>query len=194
MYFVTGESHPFSTELSKVHVITALLRMDCLPLFQNTHISLLWYDAWLVNNRSPVQILVRPFLMILFLLQDFLPILLSWSIHQRQKCGKKTVTFVQSILFSTDRVQTKLNFTNFLQSLSYEFMRQTQVSIWSKTQVTFKIGSWSTKSITCLQYPDDVSNTSEVFCQSQLYYQPSLIWIHDRGQISILSNLRWPWK
>ena len=35
----------------------------------------------------------------------------------------ETVTFVQSILFSPDRVQTKLNFTTFLQSLSYEFMR-----------------------------------------------------------------------
>ena len=39
--------------------------------------------------------------------------------------GKKveTVTFVKSILFSPDRVQSKLNFTIFLQSLSYEFMR-----------------------------------------------------------------------
>ena len=99
--------------------------MDCLLLFQNTYISLLWYDAGLVNNRYPVQILVKAFLIILFLLQDFLPILLSWLIHQRLKCEKKkeAVTFVKSIVFSRQSADKAKFYSFFLQSLSYEFMR-----------------------------------------------------------------------
>ena len=155
-----------------------------------------------MNNRSPVQILVRAFLIILFLLQDFPPVLLSWSLHQRLKCEKKCgssnfckINFVYLLLGSADRVQTKINFTFVIWpwqlgkghhiiikfNLFQVYNAPDLVWIYFTIQeAQFRLAFLcKILTILCSLWPTKIGLRSPK--PSQLYNQPSLVWIHKIG-------------